>query len=91
MDQINTKKLFVGNLNPMIGSDELYQIFSEYGWVVDADVIYDNETGKSKGWGFVEMGSESDAAKAVHQLNGSTSTMNGGRIYVAIARPKRLR
>ena len=59
------KKLYVGNLSYSTESSELQELFSEFGTVQSAEVISDRETGRSKGFGFVEMGSD-DEAQAAH-------------------------
>ena len=64
-------KLYVGNLSYETTEDELRQLFGEAGEVVSAAVITDRETGRSKGFGFVEMASAEDAKKAIEQLNGT--------------------
>jgi len=70
------RKLYVGNLSYDTGNDELRRVFSAHGAVVSAQVIVDRESGRSKGFGFVEMGSDADAQAAIAALNGS---MHAGR------------
>jgi RNA recognition motif-containing protein len=78
--------LYVSNLDYSIQDDGLKKIFSNFGAVTSAKVILDRETGKSRGFGFVEMPDKEEAAKAIAGLNGS---MNGGKsIRVSEARPK---
>jgi RNA recognition motif-containing protein len=80
------KKLYVGNLPYSIGSSDLEQMFSQFGQVQSAQVIEDRETGRSKGFGFVEMGSDKDAQAAITGLNGQD---NGGRpLTVNEAKPR---
>lgn len=80
------KKLYVGNLPYSCDSSELEQLFSAHGQVVSAQVISDRDTGRSKGFGFVEMSTESEAQAAVAALNGQ---QHGGRaLTVNEARPK---
>lgn len=80
------KKLYVGNLPYSVGSADLEQMFSQYGTVQSAQVIEDRETGRSKGFGFVEMGSDSDAQAAIAGLNGQDQ---GGRpLTVNEAKPR---
>lgn len=79
-------KLFVGNLDYTVTSDELRSLFSQAGTVVDAAVITDRMSGRSRGFGFVEMGSEDEAKKAVEQLNGAD--LKGRKINVNEARPQ---
>ena len=81
-----SKKLYVGSLSYDINNSDLEQIFAAAGTVTSAKVISDNYTGRSKGFGFVEMATEEDAQKAVHDLNG---TVHQGRtIVVSEARPE---
>lgn len=80
------KKLYVGNLTYNVTSEELGQLFAEYGTVKTADVIEDRMTGKSKGFGFVEMSSDDEAQAAIDALNGKD---NGGRaLTVTEAKPR---
>jgi len=80
------KKLYVGNLSYNTSSSELEQLFSQYGQVQSAEVIQDRETGRSKGFGFVEMTNDDEAQKAIDALNGQ---QQGGRaLTVNEARPK---
>lgn len=80
------KKLFVGSLPWAVDDNGLGQIFSAVGNVVSATVIKDRQTGRSKGFGFVEMSTEEEAQKAVSELNGSE--IEGRKIVVNIARPR---
>ena len=64
------KKLYVGNLGYKVGSSDLEQLFSSFGTVQSAQVIEDRETSRSKGFGFVEMGSDQEAQAAIQGLNG---------------------
>jgi RNA recognition motif-containing protein len=79
-------KLFVGSLPWAVDNQKLSEIFSQYGEVVDAVVLKDKMTGRSRGFGFVEMANEEQAKKAVDALNGSD--MEGRKIVVNIARPR---
>ena len=80
------KKLYVGNLPFTMSGSELEQLFAAHGTVTSAQVISDRETGRSKGFGFVEMASDSEAQAAIDALNGQ---QNGGRaLTVNEARPK---
>ena len=63
------RKLYVGNLTYGVGSSELEQLFSQFGTVHSAQVIQDRETGRSKGFGFVEMGSDEEAQAAINGLH----------------------
>jgi RNA recognition motif-containing protein len=80
------KKLYVGNLAYGVTDDELSQMFAAYGAVQSAQVIMDRDTGRSKGFGFVEMGNDQEAQAAIQALHG---TQSGGRsLTVNEARPK---
>ena len=78
-------KLFVGNIPYSATDDILKTAFEAVGNVVSASVISDRETGRSRGFGFVEMGSEDEAQKAISELNGSD--MDGRSIVVSEAKP----
>lgn len=65
------KKLFVGNLSYNMGDNDLHQLFAAHGNVASAQVIMDRDSGRSKGFGFVEMGSEQEAQAAIAALNGT--------------------
>src|SRR3989442_7400499 len=80
------KKLYVGNLNYSVTDSDLMKLFEPHGTVESAQVIMDRDTGRSKGFGFVEMGSDAEAQAAIAALNGQDS---GGRaLTVNEARPK---
>ena len=79
-------KLFVGSLPFATTSDQLREIFAKAGQVVEANVVTDKMTGRSRGFGFVEMASDEDAKKAISQLNGSE--VDGRKIFVSEARPQ---
>lgn len=64
------KKLYVGNLSYDVDSSELEQLFGAHGQVVSAQIINDRDTGRSKGFGFVEMSNDDEAAAAIAALNG---------------------
>ena len=68
---LNNRKLFIGSLPWSVDDAKLAQIFSQAGTVVSAQVIKDRETGRSRGFGFVEMSSEEEAQAPVNNLNGS--------------------
>jgi len=80
------KKLYVGNLNYDVDSSELEQLFAAHGQVVSAQIINDRDTGRSKGFGFVEMSADGEAAAAIAALNGVQH--NGRALTVNEARPK---
>ncbi len=80
------KKLYVGNLSYSVDSGSLQDLFSQYGNVESANVITDRETGRSKGFGFVEMGSDDEANEAINKLNGQE--MGGRQINVSEAKPQ---
>ncbi|MFD1578703.1 RNA recognition motif domain-containing protein, partial [Ramlibacter ginsenosidimutans] len=78
-------KLYVGNLPYSFRDDELEQAFSQFGTVTSAKVMMERDTGRSKGFGFVEMGSPAEAQAAIEGLNGQ---QHGGRaLVVNEARP----
>ena len=64
------KKLYVGNLSYNVDSSQLQELFGQHGAVQSAEVIADRETGRSKGFGFVEMGTDQEAQAAIAALNG---------------------
>ena len=78
--------IYVGNLSYDMNEGDLEQLFAEYGPVVKVNVIQDRETGRSKGFGFVEMSNQDDGAKAIEGLDGSDN--QGRNIKVNEARPK---
>jgi cold-inducible RNA-binding protein len=79
-------KLYVGNLPYSATSEELNQLFGTHGSVKSADVIMDRETGRSKGFGFVEMESEAEAKAAIAALNGHQ--LGGRALTVNEAKPR---
>jgi len=80
------KNIFVGNLSFNTNEDELRQIFESYGQVDRVSILTDRDTGRSRGFGFVEMASDEDGEKAITALNGSQ--FGGRTINVNEARPK---
>jgi RNA recognition motif-containing protein len=80
------KKLYVGNLPYSVGDSELQRLFEAHGSVVSAQVIMDRDTGRSKGFGFVEMGNDSEAQAAIADMNGKE--VDGRSLTVNEARPK---
>ncbi|NCS88281.1 MAG: RNA-binding protein [Ignavibacteria bacterium CG2_30_36_16] len=80
-------KLFVGSLPWTVSDEELKTAFEAHGQVVSAKVITDRETGKSRGFGFVEMEDETGASNAIQALNGSE--IDGRSIVVSEAKPKK--
>ena len=79
-------KLYVGNLSYNIRDDDLQQAFAQYGSVSSAKVMMDRDTGRSKGFGFVEMGSDAEAQAAINGMNGQA--LDGRAIVVNEARPR---
>ncbi len=80
------KKLYVGNLPFSVSSSELQELFSAHGTVQSAEVISDRATGRSKGFGFVEMSNDDEAQSAINALNGKD---HGGRpLTVNEAKPR---
>lgn len=80
------KRLYVGNLSYASTSSELEQLFAQFGTVQTAEVVTDRSTGQSKGFGFVEMGSDQDAQSAITALDGKD--YGGRRLIVNEARPR---
>ena len=80
------RKLYVGNLPYSVNQQSLQDTFSQCGTVDSVNVITDRDTGQSKGFGFVEMSSDSEAQKAIQELNGSS--LDGREIKVNEAKPK---
>ena len=79
-------KLYVGNLSYNIRDEDLQQAFAQYGSVSSAKVMMDRDTGRSKGFGFVEMGSDAEAQSAINGMNGQA--LDGRAIVVNEARPR---
>jgi cold-inducible RNA-binding protein len=80
------KKIFVGNFSFSLTEENLRQMFEPYGKVDSVAIVTDRDTGRARGFGFVEMGSDTEAAAAITALNGADS---GGRpLNVSEARPK---
>ncbi|MFQ5929349.1 MAG: RNA recognition motif domain-containing protein [Acidobacteriota bacterium] len=86
---MNSNKLYVGGLPYQVTEDQLQEIFSAHGTVESAKVITDRMTGRSKGFGFVEMSSQSEAQEAIKNLNGTQ--LEGRSITVNEARPQQPR
>ena len=80
------KKLYVGNLSYDVDSSQLEEMFTGHGTVTSAQIITDRDTGRSKGFGFVEMGSDAEAQAAIAALNGQQN--NGRALTVNEAKPK---
>ena len=80
------KKLYVGNLTYEVTDSALEQMFAAHGTVQSAQVIMDRDTGRSKGFGFVEMGSDQEAQAAITALNGKE--VEGRSLTVNEARPR---
>ena len=80
------KRLYVGNLAYSVNDAELQQLFEQHGSVASAQVVMDRDTGRSKGFGFVEMGSEAEAQAAIEALN--NAQIGGRTLTVNEARPK---
>ena len=81
-----SSNLYVGNLSFDVGEQELEKLFTSYGEVVSANVITDRHTGRSRGFGFVEMGQSEDAKKAIEALDGKE--LNGRNLTVNVAKPR---
>src|SRR3990167_10535311 len=80
-----SKRLFVGGLPYGISNTQLEEMFTQFGAVVSCNVITDKFTGRSKGFGFVEMENDEEADKAIQSLNGKD--LEGRKIVVNVARP----
>ena len=80
------KKLYVGNLSYDMNDGALQQLFAAYGSVQSAQIVMDRDTGRSKGFGFVEMSSDQEAQAAISGLNGKD--LNGRSLTVNEARPR---
>ena len=80
------RKLYVGNLGYGVSNSDLEQMFSQHGTVDSAQVIEDRSTGQSKGFGFVEMGSDTEAQAAINALNGQDH--DGRALTVNEAKPR---
>jgi cold-inducible RNA-binding protein len=80
------KKLYVGNLPYSVADSDLQQLFGAHGTVQSAQVIMDRDTGRSKGFGFVEMSTDQEAQAAIAELNGKQ--IDGRALTVNEARPK---
>jgi len=79
-------KLYVGNLAYSVRDDSLQAAFAQFGTVTSAKVMMDRETGRSKGFGFVEMGSDAEAQAAINGMNGQA--LDGRPLVVNEARPR---
>ncbi|MDD5625866.1 MAG: RNA-binding protein [Patescibacteria group bacterium] len=80
------KKLYIGNLSYNLTDDQLKETFGQAGTVVSASIITDKYSGRSKGFGFVEMSTEDEAAKAIEMFN--NQPMDGRNLKVSEARPR---
>lgn len=80
------KKLYIGNLSYSVDDASLHAKFAEFGNVDSARVIMDRESGRSKGFGFVEMSSDEEADRAINEMNGQE--FSGRNINVSEARPQ---
>ncbi len=79
--------IYVGNLPFRTTGDDLERLFVEYGQVDSASVITDRDTGRSRGFGFVEMGDDAEARRAIEELDGHD--LDGRRLRVNEAKPRR--
>ncbi len=79
-------RIYIGNMPYSVSSEDLSELFGEYGHVQDATVIMDRETGRSKGFGFIEMPNNSEADRAIKELN--STQLQGRMITVNQARPR---
>jgi len=84
--QVNPKKLFVGNVPFTVTEDQIVELFSQYGEIVEARLIVDRMSGRSKGIAFVEFSTEEEALAAIEALHGYE--MDGRGLIVNVARPQ---
>ena len=80
------KKIYVGNLSYNVDNSTLEQLFAQHGTVQSAEIIQDRDTGRSKGFGFVQMGSDKEAQAAISALNGQQH--DGRALTVNEAKPR---
>lgn len=80
------KRLYIGNLPWTIDRDKLAEVFSKYSSVVSSMVIMDKQTGRSRGFGFVEFSDDQEAEKAISEMNGAD--IEGRKLVVNEARPR---
>ena len=83
---MDSKKLYVGNLPWSVTNESLQEMFASFGEIVEAIVISDRMSGRSKGFGFVTFANDADAEKAVAEMN--DKEMEGRKIVVNVARPR---
>jgi RNA recognition motif-containing protein len=83
------KKIYVGNLSYNTMEDGLRNIFQNYGTVASAKIITDRDSGQSKGFGFVEMGTDEEAGAAIAALNGQTLDGRALKVNEAMDKPRR--
>ena len=81
-----SKKLYVGNLSFRVTDDDLFEHFSQLGTVESANIVQDRDTGRSRGFGFVEMSNEDEADNAINEYNGQE--YDGRNMVVNEARPR---
>jgi RNA recognition motif-containing protein len=79
------KKIYVGNLSYSVNDQALADVFAEFGTVESARIVTDRDSGRSKGFGFVEMSTDSEAASAIEQLNGAE--LEGRTMNISEAKP----
>jgi RNA recognition motif-containing protein len=79
-------RIYIGNLNYRLRTEELKAAFEPYGEVVGAKIVRDKETNRSKGFGFIEMTNDSDGTKAIEALNGTD--LSGRNMIVSEAKPR---
>jgi len=84
-----SKKIYVGNMNYNTDEDGLATMFAEFGEVISAKVIIDQFTGRSKGFGFIEMDSDEEAMAAIGALDGKETEGRNLKVSEAMDKPKR--
>ena len=82
------KKIYVGNLSYNTSEDELMEVFQNYGQVASCKIISDRDTGRSKGFGFVEMGTQEEASAAISSLNGTELDGRQLKVNESIDKPR---
>ena len=78
--------IYIGNLHYNVNEEELKEIFKEYGEVMSVTIITDKYTGRSKGFGFIEMLNDEEASKAIDNLNGTE--IHGRKVIVNLAKER---
>lgn len=88
-DSVNPKKLYIGNIPFSMSEDQIKEIFAEFGEIVEFTLISDRNTGRPKGFGFVEYADKEMAEAAIKAVDGKE--FEGRKMFVKVARPKKPR